>query len=304
MRKTVILEFPSNLGLKEPEPGKEPGVRKMPEHFRKYGFHDAVNPVDVIRLEPPLYSMNLHAESGVRNASAIAAYARLQARVLTDVLAEKLFPVVLGGDCSIAIGHALALRQAGRYGLFYLDGHTDFILPELSQTGGAAGMDLAFIAGRGHAVLSNIDGLQPYMREEHIWCVGNREYEEEYTGYIKASGIGYYDLDTVRNPGPQQCVNEFLAMVESEKLDGFWIHLDVDVLHNELMPAVDSPDPGGMSYEEMEKILRPLLSAEKLAGIDITILDPDLDEEGKYAGEFIEKFVGCFGGLLSRPLPA
>ena len=140
-----ILEFPSNLGLKEPYPGHEPGVKKLPDFFKAHGFHDQLNPARTVRLNPPAYSMALDETSGVRNADHIVHYSEEQSALLQDVLLKNEFPIVIGGDCSILIGNALALKNKGVYALFYLDGHTDFMWPSLSQTGGAAGMDLAII---------------------------------------------------------------------------------------------------------------------------------------------------------------
>lgn len=180
MANVTIIEFPSNLGLKEPAPGHEPGVKKLPDWLRKHGFHDLINPSGIYRLDPPAYSMQLDKASGVRNAENINSYAKDQAALLGPILSGGSFPLILGGDCSILIGSALALKKAGNYALFYLDGHTDFMLPELSETGGAAGMDLAFITGYGHEKLSNIDGLKPYIPESQVWCVGNREYDPSY----------------------------------------------------------------------------------------------------------------------------
>lgn len=138
MRSTVILEFPSNLGLKEPSPGHEPGVKKLPLWLKEHGFHQLIDPVAVKRLEPPPYSMQMDPASGVRNADAIIAYAKQQAKMLEEVIRSGNFPLVIGGDCSILIGNALALKKMGRYGLFFLDGHHDFMWPSFSQTGGAA----------------------------------------------------------------------------------------------------------------------------------------------------------------------
>jgi arginase len=58
-RHVSIIYFNSNLGLIEPAPGKEPGVKKLPEYLRKYGFYDLISHQEEIGLEPPPYSMNL-----------------------------------------------------------------------------------------------------------------------------------------------------------------------------------------------------------------------------------------------------
>ena len=201
------------------------------------------------------------------------------------------FQLILGGDCSILIGTTIALRQKGKYGLFYLDGHTDFIWPEMSGTHGAAGMDLAIVAGHGHDKLTNIHDLKPYIQEEHIYCVGNREYDVDYEKPVIESNVTYFPLNRLRQNGIQNTVQQFLQMVQQNNLAGFFIHFDVDALDDRIMPAVDSRTEDGLSYDELAEILMPLLSNKKAMGMEITILDPDLDEDGIYTREFISKMV-------------
>ncbi len=298
MRDNIcILEFPSNLGLKEPFPGKEPGVKNLPGFLKKYNFHSSLNPTNIFRLNPPTYGMTLDSISGVRNADQIVKYAKDQSEILAKALSENKFPIVVGGDCSILIGNSLALKNIGSFALFFLDGHTDFVLPILSQTGGAAGMDLAIVSGYGHDKLTNIDGQKPYFKEKHIWCVGNRDYEEWYVKEIMSSGINYIDLNSLRRNGIKKCIADFLQMVEREKLDGFWIHIDVDVLNDKLMPAVDSRQADGLDYNEFNKIIRLLLSETTATGLEITILDPDLDISGEYTKSFISNFCNTVNSI-------
>jgi len=286
-----ILEFPSNLGLKALTEGREPGVRKLPGFLKEHGFHALLNPDSTTTLEPPAYSMELDEISGVRNADNIVQYAKQQSELLEHVLAANEFPIVLGGDCSILIGNALALKKRGTFGLFSLDGHTDFVLPSLSETAGAAGMDLAIVTGYGHHKLTDIGGQKPYVEEAHTWCVGNRYFkEEEYLQAILDSGIQYTDLTALRKEGIEKCVAGFLHMVKANNLDGFWIHIDVDVLNDDIMPAVDSRQADGLSYAEFNKLIRLLLSDPKATGLQITILDPDLDPSGTYTKAFVDNF--------------
>lgn len=77
---------------------------------------------------------------------------------------------------------------------------------------------------------------------------------------------------------------------ETTALDGFWVHLDADVLDPSVMPAVDSPDPGGLLAEELVRMLRPLLRSERCAGLDVTVYDPDLDPDGA-AGRLLADLV-------------
>jgi arginase len=292
-----ILEFPSNLGLKEPFEGHEPGVKKLPDFLKKYNFHSSLNPVSILRLNPPDYTKEFDKITGVRNSEAIVQYSIAQSKALEKVLSEKKFPIVIGGDCSILIGNSLALKNIGSFGLFFLDGHTDFVLPFLSQTGGAAGMDLAIVTGYGHNNLTNINGQKPYIKEEHVWCVGNRDYEEWYLRPMTESRIKYIDLTSLRQNGIKKCVSDFLQMVNSEKLDGFWIHIDVDVLNDNIMPAVDSRQPDGLEYSEFNEIIQLLLADSKATGLEITILDPDLDPTGEYTKEFVNNFCAAVNSI-------
>jgi arginase len=289
--KISIWEFPSNLGLKKTEFDVEPGVRLLPAWLRKNRFHELINPEQIFTLHPPDYSMDLDEESGVRNAEKIIFYAIEQAEFLSKHIKQDSFQIIIGGDCSILIGNALALRQKGDYGLFFLDGHTDYVLPEISQTRQAAAMELAIVTGYGHEKLTNILNLKPYFKKKNVWCVGNREYDPKVVNEILNSDIKYFDLNALRKMGIENSTLQFLKMVDENELDGFFIHLDVDVLNDDIMPAVDSREMDGLNYNEFTNLMSRLLSSPKAIGIEITILDPNLDKEGQYTREFVSNFI-------------
>lgn len=294
MKDILLIEAPSNLGLIEPSPGGEPGVKLLPAALANAGFATAIGAKETMTVTPPPYTMNVDPVSKVRNADAIVEYSRQLSLVLQKTIAEHKIPVVAGGDCSILIGAALALKQLGRYGLFYMDGHTDYMWPEFSQTAGAAGMDLAIVCGQGHDKLTDIDGCKPYIKEEDVYCFGNREYDPEYVQLTLDSQMHYFDLASIREKGVDQITTDFLRMVDSKKLDGFWIHLDVDILNDEIMPCVDSRTPDGLWYDELKYTLLPLLASPYFAGIEITILDPTLDKDGKYLTAFVSEMEALF----------
>jgi arginase len=288
MKRIVnIVEAPSNLGLKAPSYGTEPGVKLLPEWLKKWGLYDSIQPRTIHTTTPPAYLGELDRPSGVLNADQIADYSQQLANLVSSLIKENVFPIVIGGDCSVLIGNMLALKSIGNYALLFLDGHTDYAWPPMSQSGGAAGMDLAIVTGHGHEKLTNIWGLRPYVTEKQVWSLANRDFDQAYLEAIQSSAIQYVDLPTLRKRGLTTCASEFLAMVEEQNLSGFWIHLDVDVLDDELMPAVDSRQPEGLTYDELNTILNTLLSSEKAAGLEITILDPMLDQSSGITQQFI-----------------
>jgi len=287
-KQIAILEAPSNLGLIAPSPGSEPGVKWLAPILMDYGFGEGLMVTDHKKLPAPAYQTDIDPESKVRNADAIVDYSKLLAEQILAWRQKDYFTITLGGDCSLLIGHMLALKQSGRYGLFFMDGHTDFVLPSQSRTAGAAGMDLAMVTGHGPAKLCDIQGLQPYVKEEDVFCFGNRVYIDWYEQAIRETAIHYFNLAEIRRMGIHKIVREFLDMAAHKQLDGFWIHFDVDVLDDAIMPCVDSRSAGGLRYEELKEVLVPLLKSALAAGMDITILDPTLDREGKYSKQFVQ----------------
>ncbi|OXA80410.1 arginase [Flavobacterium aquidurense] len=294
MKEVYIVEFPSNLGLKEPQPGKEPGVKKLPDWLWKNNLHKFIPHKDVIRLDPPKYSNSKDLETKILNVNSLVEYAREQAYLINNLLTQNKFPFILGGDCSILLGSAMALKQKGTYGLFYLDGHTDFMNVSLSETGGVGGMAASIVTGNGHQKLTNILNLSPYIKEDNLWCVGNREYDEAYENEIRNSAATYLSLEMLRKQGIKNCINSFLSEIETKNLDGFWLHIDVDVLNDAIMPCVDSRTPDGLTYDEFNELTSYLFQSEKLSGLEITILDPDLDPTGQYTKEFVANISATF----------
>jgi arginase len=274
----------------------------MAAALRATGLVERLQAADAGEVPPPPYSSSLDPNVGIRNAAAIRDYSRVLADRLEGLLERGSFPLVLGGDCSILLGTMLALRRRGRHGLVFVDGHTDFAVPETSPSGGAAGMDAALATGRGPEVLASLDGLGPLVRDEDVAVLGHRDVSdpERYWGrHIFGTAIRRHDLRALRRAGLRSSAISVLAMLESRRVDGFWIHVDVDVLDSGLMPAVDSPQPDGLSYSELQELLEPFLASDRATGIQFTIFDPDLDPDGRYAREL----AGFIGNLLARRTP-
>lgn len=290
-----VFEFPTNLGLTKKEEDQQPGVYLLPDHFKTYGLYDHLPIQNRYTLVAPPYEIKKDTVSGILNIEAVAHYAVQQAELLAGALEEKTFKLIIGGDCSILVGNMMALKQKGTYGLFFLDGHTDYLPTSSSHTGGAvAGLDLAIVTGLGDERVTNINNLKPYVLEEHVFCVGNRELDDSYVQPILDSAIRYIDLPTLRKTGIAHIVKQFLEMIDQQQLDGFFIHFDVDVLNDDLMPAVDSRQPDGLDYVELIQILAPLVAHPQVVGLEITVLDPHLDQEGKYTSKFIQQLATLF----------
>ena len=242
-------------------------------------------------MTPPRYEWEgWKPGDGVFNAAGMAAYTVKLADRLTKLIDQERFVVLLGGECSNLLGPALALKRRGRYGVVYLDGHSDFRTVDNSPYVGAAGGEaLALITGRGQADLTDLEGLAPYTRDTDAALLGIRE-DDEYVGDVEAAGIPVWPALKIADD-PSAAARGVLEHLD--ELEGFWVHLDVDVLDAKIMPAVDSPDPGGIDHAQLVELLRPLLAAPTCMGMDIGIFDPDLDPDGRYAAELTDTLVAA-----------
>ncbi len=288
----VIIEAPSNLGLMPPEPGRQPGTRHAPEVLRELGLHDRLNVQEIIRVEPQSYSPDDGRGVNVRNMAAIADHAVRLADAVEQVVRARHFPLVLGGDCSLLIGSLLGMRRICDPGLIFVDGHSDFFLPEQSGTGGAAGMDLALVTGWGPVELTDIEDRRPYVSVQNVAALGNRYVAGgSHPGIpdIAQSGIHYWPLQDIRDAGIEAVMHAVhIAVGTGERL--YWIHMDVDVIDSMLMPAVDSPQADGFDWGEAEILLRAAL-AKNAAGLQVTIYDPDRDPSRKAGKELVELLI-------------
>ncbi len=280
-----------------PRPGHQPGVRFSPLALRAAGVQALLGARDGGGVTPAVYRFERPADSKVRNLEGLRGYAYALSDEIGRAVGANEFPVVLGGDCSILLGSMLALRRRGRYGLVYLDGHTDVQTPEISASGGAAGMDLAMATGRGPATLVDFDGLVPLVRAADVVALGFRDGSEHVlpvASALVAEGASFLPLGDVRQRGLADVATETTARFAGSGVEGFWIHVDVDVLDSALMPAVDSPQPDGMTYDELAEMLRPLLASPLAVGIEVTIFDPELDPDGTLARHLVEMLAGAF----------
>jgi arginase len=283
MTRFAIVEAPSVLGL------FPKGVETLPEALLGAGLAERLKARREGRVEPPPYDPRRDPETRLLNPQGLANYAVALADRLEPILEAGEFPVVLGGDCSILLGCTLANRRRGRTGLLFMDGHADFYQPEAEPNGEAASMDLALVTGRGPQLVTDLEGRRPLVRDEDVTLLGHRDSvdaDSHGSQRVEDTGIGIIDLHALRECGAAATARRALDRLTAPQLDGFWIHLDADVLDDAIMPAVDYRMPGGLQWDELTTILRTALSSGRALGIDITIFNPKLDRDGSIARRF------------------
>ncbi|MEV0733146.1 arginase family protein [Polymorphospora sp. NPDC050346] len=295
MRPIAVLDAPSNLGLRPPAPGLVPGCYKLAGALRDQRLLSRLAARDAGVVVPPRYDVrDWRPGDGVLNAAALARYTRQLAERVDAVVDSGDFLVLLGGDCSILFGPALALHWRGRYGIAYLDGSIDFRhVGNSDRVGASAGEGTAIVTGRGQPDIADIDGLGPYCREEDLVILGVRDYDSE-LAEVRGLGIAVHTTPEILAEGPAAVGSRVARRLAAH--DGYFVHLDVDVLDPEVMPAADAPDPGGLDHPQLTELLRPLVTDPACVGLQVTVYDPDLDPDGRHAAALADTVVAVLRG--------
>ena len=293
MPQFAIIDAPSILGL------QPIGVQHLPEALKAAGLMKKLKAEYAGRILSLPYNPQRDKPTLLLNPDTIRAFSLQLAEKVISVLHKKQFPIVLGGDCSILIGNLLALKQmsssdSSRYGLFFIDGHADFYQPEASLTGEVADMDLAIVSGRGPDILTNIEGLKPLVLDQDIVVFGYRDGDQA-ASYgsqdVYKSNMHVFDFEKVHTLGITHAASLAIEKLKNDDLAGFWIHLDVDVLDYEIMPAVDYRLDGGLSFSDLSELLKIILRSKCAVGMDITIFNPLLDVDGSITHRFVSSIV-------------
>ena len=204
---------------------------------------------------------------------------------MREVLDAGERPLVVGGDCTLLLGVFTALP--GGSGLWFVDGHADFYDGESSPSGEAADMDLAILTGHGPPGLLEGDG--PLVEPGAVVLLGHRpgdlhpDVAEENARLDPA--IHAVTAPEVRRHGAARVGSDAAARLATRPA---WLHLDLDVLDAEVLPAVSYPQALGLDWDELIALVRPLVGAPNLLGVSVADFNPDRDADGAYAAGVVD----------------
>ncbi|MFC0033932.1 arginase family protein [Micromonospora chaiyaphumensis] len=203
-------------------------------------------------------------------------------------------PLVVGGDCSLLLGVLPWLRRSrGRVGLWFVDGHPDYLDGPSSPTGETADMDLALLTGSGPERLTAPAGsTAPLVAPADVVLVGHRtrDLDPEAAAEVARLPDSIRRIDAPAVVGaPRRCGERAAALLAGVD-GGVWLHVDCDVLDPAAMPAVSYPEPGGPTAGQVADLLAPLVAGPRLLGVSIADFRPDLDPDGTHAATLVELF--------------
>ncbi|SDL18218.1 arginase [Paenibacillus sp. OK060] len=300
MNKTIqMIHAPTNLGLRKHPDGRERGCDKLPDTLEQLGLHSAIDAKVTQRISKPEHPIEEVFDEGTLNGRQVATYSVNLANVVQKVIEDDDFSLVLGGDCSVLVGSALALSRKGTYGLIHIDAHPDYYHQGNRKQAVVGGMDLAIVTGTGTKFLTNLEGRAPYIQPKHVLSIGYRESDPEQDIIEEATiaGISFCSAEQIRREGLEKTTTLIQNyMNRTNEVEGYWLHLDADVLDASIMPCVDCPESNGLTWHELEHILQTILASNLIIGMTVAILDPDLDFTQEVSRKFCNLLIKVLQG--------
>lgn len=280
------------------------GVDMGPSAIRYAGIIDRMESIghavtDEGNIRVSVVEQKKHNDSNLKNLDEVIQATTDLAMKVAEVLDAGRFPLVLGGDHSIAIGTLAGLASKyNNLGVIWYDAHTDFNTAEISPSGNIHGMPLAVSVGLGHESLVNIHSKGQKIKPENIVVIGARSVDPEERLLIKESGIKVFTMHEIDRYGMTTVMEEAIAYLRSREVDGVHLSLDLDGLDPLYTPGVGTPVPGGISYRESHLAMEMLEDSGMITSAEFVEVNPILDEGNKTA----DVAVGLMGSLFGEKL--
>ncbi|MGH2966430.1 MAG: arginase family protein [Solirubrobacterales bacterium] len=287
------------IGVPIDSVGRSGGTELAPAALRELGISAVLNAGDAGDLDVRVRGEERDPATGIVGSADVLATTSTLRTSVASALAGGARPFLLGGCCAELPGALAGARdRLGRIGLAYLDGHLDLYDGVTSPTGEAADMPVAVALGRGPERWVEAAG-GPSLAVKDAAIVGYRDRVESLEhGMLQPEELGreltHVSVDDLRVSGARAVAERVAAGLAAEA--PFWLHLDVDVLDQEVFGATDYLMPNGMSWEELGDCLGPFASSPALAGVSLACYNPEKDPGRRCGRALIEALGAAFSG--------
>ncbi|WP_043934385.1 arginase [Bacillus sp. EB01] len=297
MKRLSIIGMPMDLGQLRRGVDMGPSAIRYAEVVERLRIlFDHIEDLGDIPIGRP--EVVIDQQSNLRNLELITEKSEQLADIVDQVVAKGAFPLVLGGDHSIAIGTLAGIgKHYNNLGVIWYDAHGDLNTADTSPSGNIHGMPLAVSLGLGHKKLTEIGGYSPKIKPENIVIIGARALDEGEKDLIKEKGIKVYTMHEIDRMGMAKVIEETISYLKT-KTDGVHLSLDLDALDPLDCPGVGTPVYGGITYRESHLAMEMLAEAEIITSAEFVEVNPILDERNKTATVAVELMGSLFGEKL------
>jgi arginase len=276
------------LGVPANSAGTTDGVARAPKALRDAGLVEALqrvtSAIDYGDLELPAPSPVRDPMTHVIDPSGLKALLQEVRTAVSSILGDGRFPLVVGGDCPVLLGCLAGFASADRRGLLFVDGHEDAYPPERSTTGEAADMELGLALGMVETPWwPELEAISPLVSADRVRMLGARD-----RALLEAEGVGSLNGRVPFVDGPRLADDPAggTGTAVASLSPPWWLHLDLDVLSTDALPAIDYPQEGGLGWGDLDVVAATALAAGPV-GWDVTIYNPDLDPERIHAKRIV-----------------
>jgi arginase len=297
-RTVHVIGVPMDLGSGRRGVDMGPSaIRIAGLHQRLAGLgHTVIDEGDVaIHNMEELRVGNLHA----RYITEIARANRALAAAVQRVIRRGHFPLVLGGDHSIAVGTVSGIAAWGRtrgkkLGLLWVDAHSDINTPGTSPSGNVHGMPLAALLGLGPSTLTGIGGRFRKVMPENVALVGIRSVDEGERTHLRRLGVHVYTMADIDRHGIHIVMEKAIENV-THQTGLVHVSFDLDSVDPSLAPGVGTPVKGGLDYREAHLVMESLADAGVMSSLELVEVNPILDDRNRSAEFAVELVESAFG---------
>jgi len=254
-----------------------------------YGVHDAGN------ITVPQPESQPIGNTRLKYLEPILKVSEELAETVTSALVAKEFPLILGGDHSIALGSITGITRVYKdISAIWIDAHADFNTEETTPSGNIHGMILAALAGIGNKHLTEIGGWSPKLDPQKIIIIGARELDGGERELLHTHRVHVFTMSDIDQHGIAQVMREALSLARQAS-DGIHLSLDLDALDPVHAPGVGTPVRGGLTYREAHMIMEMIADYGHLIGMDVVEVNPILDQENATALLAVELIMSALG---------
>ncbi|HVQ88903.1 MAG TPA: arginase family protein [Actinomycetes bacterium] len=269
------------------------GTEQMPAALRRAGLVTGLGLPDRGDLPVRLVDPSRDRASGLTAWPSLDGATRTIRTAVRKLIEQGERPLLLGGCCAMVPAAVSALRDAsGAAGVINVDGHLDLYDAATSPTGEAADVPIAALLGHGVPAWSDALSPMPVVEPDEVALVGFRDLgEAQAAGSVMPEALG---INSVWDVADVRADPTRVGELAGSALGGtrFWVHLDLDVLSEEVMPATDYLMPGGLNYPQLSALLLPLVHDRGFSGLSVACLNPDKDPGGASARAVADLLVG------------
>jgi arginase len=278
--KIRIIGVPMDLGA------SRRGVDMGPSALRVAGLQSRLKQLgrqveDEGNVMVPQAEEQPYGERKARYLDEIAQTCKGLADMVRKTLDEDVFPLVLGGDHSIAVGTvagaAAHFHKSGkRIGVIWLDAHGDMNTPESSPSGNVHGMPLASVMGYGPPELVDLAGVKPMVEPRNVALVGIRDLDSKERRFAKESGVHVFTMRDIDERGMREVMAEALRFATDDTA-GIAVSLDMDFVDPSDAPGVGTPVRGGATYREAHLALEMIADSRAMVSFELVEINPVID---------------------------